>query len=123
MNLIADENIDRSIVVRLRMDGHDVASIAESTSGVSDDQVLQFANQNDAVLLTEDKDFGELVYRRGAAHAGILLIRLEGLDNPTKAEIVSQAIRDNANDLTGAFAVLTPDRLRLRRPDPNGRTT
>ncbi len=122
MNLIADENIDRDIVERLRTDGHVVISIAESSSGVSDDLVLSIANQNNAILVTEDKDFGELVYRRGSAHAGILLIRLEGLDNPTKAEIVSQAIRDNADDLTGAFSVLTPDRLRLRHSDPNGRT-
>jgi len=68
------------------------------------------------LLVTEDKDFGELVYRRRLAHTGVLLVRLEGLDNVTKAEIVSQAVRDNETDLPGSFAVVSPDFVRLRGP-------
>lgn len=116
MNLVADENIDRGIVERLRSDGHSVDWVAELSPSVSDEDVLQQAASGGAVLVTEDKDFGELVHRRGLAHAGVLLVRLEGLDNATKAELVSQAVRENEAELPGAFAVLTPDTLRLRRP-------
>ena len=84
MNLLADENIDRSIVERLRADGHAVDWISELSPSVSDEVVLQRAADSGAVLVTEDKDFGELVYRRGLSHAGVLLVRLEGLDNAAR---------------------------------------
>jgi predicted nuclease of predicted toxin-antitoxin system len=116
MNLVADENIDRGIVERLRRDGHRVDSIAELSPSVSDEDVLRRAVGASAVLVTEDKDFGELVHRRGLSHTGVLLIRLEGLDNASKAEVVSAAVRDNAADLPGAFTVVSRDSVRLRRP-------
>lgn len=116
MTLVADENIDRGIVERLRRDGHAVDWIAELAPSVSDEEVLRRAADGGAVLVTEDKDFGELVYRRRLSHAGVLLVRLEGLDNAAKAEVVSRAVADNAAELPGAFAVVTPDSVRLRRP-------
>lgn len=116
MKLVADENIDRGIVERLRDDGHEVQWIAEVSPSVSDDEVLKRASDAGSVLITEDKDFGELVYRRRLSHAGVVLIRLEGLDNATKAEVVSQAIHANETELPGAFAVVSADSLRLRRP-------
>lgn len=116
MNLVADENIDRRIVERLRRDGHHIDWIAELSPSVSDEEVLRRAADGGAVLVTEDKDFGELVHRRRLSHAGVLLVRLEGLDNAAKAEIVSQVVRDNAAELPGAFTVVSPDAIRLRRP-------
>jgi Domain of unknown function (DUF5615) len=62
MILLADESVDRPIVERLRQDGHDVTYVAELSPSISDEQVLQEANTRNALLLTEDKDFGELVY-------------------------------------------------------------
>jgi predicted nuclease of predicted toxin-antitoxin system len=87
-----------------------------NSPSVSDEEVLRRAVGASAVLVTEDKDFGELVHRRGLAHTGVLLVRLEGLDNASKAEVVSAAVRDNAADLPGAFAVVSRDSVRLRRP-------
>jgi len=68
MNLIADEGVDRQIVELLRMNGHEVLSIAELKPGISDDEVLLFANSNKSVLITSDRDFGELVYRMKRVH-------------------------------------------------------
>jgi predicted nuclease of predicted toxin-antitoxin system len=116
MNLVADENIDRRIVERLRLDGHQVTWISEISPSVSDEEVLRLAAAAGAVLVTEDKDFGELVYRRGLTHAGVLLMRLEGLENALKAETVSDVIRANTSELSGAFAVVTHDSVRVRRP-------
>jgi predicted nuclease of predicted toxin-antitoxin system len=63
MNLVADEGVDRQIVEQLRHDGHDVLYVAELAPSISDDEVLQKANDWHAPLLTADKDFGELVFR------------------------------------------------------------
>jgi predicted nuclease of predicted toxin-antitoxin system len=64
MNLLADEGVDRQIVERLRQEGYSVLYIAEMDPGISDDLVLDKANQVEALLLTADKDFGELVFRQ-----------------------------------------------------------
>ncbi len=63
MNLMADECVDQQIVDRLRGEGHKVLYIAEMAPSIPDEKVLENANQNNALLLTADKDFGELVFR------------------------------------------------------------
>ena len=78
MRLLA-ESVDRSIVERLRADGHAVHYVAEDESGIADDVVLSRANELGALLVTADGDFGELVFRLGRAHAGVVLLRLAGL--------------------------------------------
>lgn len=63
MNLLADESVDRQIVERLRQDGHDVLYIAELEPGISNNIVFDRANEKAALLVTGDKDFGEIVFR------------------------------------------------------------
>jgi predicted nuclease of predicted toxin-antitoxin system len=115
MKLVADESADRAVVERLRLDGHDVVWIAELSPSITDDEVLRLANERSALLLTADKDFGELVYRQGRVHDGVVLMRLSGLPNATKAEIVAEVFRDRAAELPGAFTVLSPGVVRIRR--------
>ena len=64
MNLLIDESIDRQIVEKLRLDGHNVVYVSDMDPGISDDVVLRTANSMRALLVTADKDFGELVFRR-----------------------------------------------------------
>src|SRR5207253_10447081 len=68
------------------------------------------ANSRSALLLTEDKDFGELVHRLGRVHAGIVLIRLAGLPPTMKAGIVAKVLQDHAAELQAAFTVISPGR-------------
>lgn len=115
MNLVADESVDLPIVLRLRRDGHDVVAIAELSPGVTDDVVLQEANSHAAVLLTGDKDFGELVYRLKQLHHGVVLFRLAGLPPDVKAEIVSEAFTLHEGEFSEAFTVISPGAIRIRR--------
>ena len=64
MNFVADEGVDAPIVQRLRADGHSILYIAEIWPGVADEQVLALAIDNQAVLITADKDFGALVFQQ-----------------------------------------------------------
>lgn len=115
MNLLADEGVDRAIVARLRQDGHDVVSIAELSPSITDEEVLQQANDLGSLLMTGDKDFGELVFRQGRVHAGIILLRLSGLPTSDKADLVGEAFRDHAGEFSGAFSVISPGIVRIRR--------
>jgi len=115
MNVLVDEGVDRQIVDRLRQDGHSVLYIAEMAPGIADDEVLKIANERRAVLLTTDKDFGELVYRQERLTSGVILIRLAGLPPTRKAEIVTSAIGQHSEELSNAFAVVTAATIRIRR--------
>lgn len=79
MKLLADEDVDGPIVYRLREDGHEVDYVAEIQPGILDEDLLTHANRNQALLLTADKDFGDLVFRQGKLSSGVLLMRLAGL--------------------------------------------
>ncbi len=72
MNFVADESVDQPIVTQLRQAGHTVLAIVEMEPSISDETVLEIANQQGMVLLTGDKDFGELVFRdRRYIHLGL----------------------------------------------------
>ena len=92
MNLLADESIDKLIVDELRRNGHNVLYIAEFAPSIDDETVLHQANLNRALLLTQDKDFGELVFRQGLVHMGVVLVRLSGLSLPAKATSISTVL-------------------------------
>jgi len=115
MKLLADEGVDRPVVLRLRAEGHEVDYIAELAPGITDDEVLARANGADALLLTADKDFGELVFRRGQLHAGVVLLRLFGVPQAIKADIVANSLRTHGAEMMGAFSVITDKSLRIRR--------
>jgi predicted nuclease of predicted toxin-antitoxin system len=115
MNILADESVDRQIVEKLRLDGHHVLYVAEMEPGISDDAVLDRANRQAAILVTADKDFGELVYRLGRIHAGVVLLRLAGLSPDAKATIACGVLQDRGAEVHDAFAVVSPGTLRIRR--------
>jgi predicted nuclease of predicted toxin-antitoxin system len=115
MNLLADEGVDRAIVERLRHEGHDVLYVAELSPGITDEDVLRTANDRAALLMTADKDFGELVFRLNRVHAGIVLLRLAGLPAPAAADAVAEAVRAHADELRGSFSVISPGQVRIRR--------
>jgi predicted nuclease of predicted toxin-antitoxin system len=115
VNFLADESVDRQIVDSLRQRGHDVMYVAEMEPGISDDAVLDLANQEGALLLTADKDFGELVFRLGRFAPGVILLRLAGLSALSKGGVVATAITQHIEELPYAFVVITPATVRIRR--------
>ena len=114
MKLLADEGVDAPIVRRLRADGHDVDYVAELTAGIADGEVLRRANSESRVLVTVDKDFGELVFRLGTVSEGVLLVRLAGVPSSQKAELVAEAVRDHGDEMSRSFTVLSPGLVRIR---------
>ncbi len=114
MNILADESVDQPIVNRLREDGHTVLYVAEMDPGISDEVVLHEANSREFLLLSADKDFGELVFRQHRLAPGVILIRLAGLSTKRKAQIVSDSIRKHSKEISQAFSVMTPNAIRIR---------
>ena len=115
MRLLANENISATVVRGLRREGHDVLSAKESMRSEPDKELLARAQAEGRILVTHDKDFGELVYRCGRATHGVLLIRLAGLSPAAKAELVSAVVRDRGGEMVRAFSVVSPGQVRVRR--------
>ena len=79
MKIVADESVDFGIIENIRHNKIEVYSIAETNPGIPDNEVLNIAVDKESLLITEDKDFGELTFRMGFKHKGIILIRLTDL--------------------------------------------
>ena len=114
MRLLADEGVDAAVVARLRSDGHDLTYVAELGPGITDDEVLLLANAHGRLLLTTDKDFGELVFRLRRITTGVILVRLAGLPAKTRAETLAQVVADHGKQMRGAFSVVSPGAVRIR---------
>ncbi len=114
MNVVADESVDFGIINNLRNKGVSVFSIAESNPSVNDVKVLDISFERGHLLLTEDKDFGELVHRLRLKHRGILLIRLHDLPRSERVVIATETILKHFPELLNNFCVLTKQGLRIK---------
>ncbi|MCD6186423.1 MAG: DUF5615 family PIN-like protein [Deltaproteobacteria bacterium] len=114
MKFLADECCDTGLVTSLRKDGHDVLYILEKKPGISDDEVLLDAYNEGRILLTEDKDFGGLVYRLKKPSKGIILIRMDVKKRQMKWFRLKKLIEDYAERLPGHFVVIDSHKFRFR---------
>ena len=118
MRLILNENIPTIVVEALRAGGHDVLSVKETMRGASDAAVVQRANDERRLVVTQDKDFGELAFRRGVrATSGVILFRLSGSTPDADLRRMVSVI-EGRTAWEGVFAVATDNRLRLRLHPP-----
>ena len=114
VKLLADENIAASLVKALREDGIDVLYVAEIASGIKDDEVLNLARDGARLLLTEDKDFGELVFRMKRSPPGVLLLRLPLSQRAQARGRVQAVLHLHGDRLSDHFTVVEPERVRFR---------
>lgn len=115
MRWLADECVAAPLVAFLRTRGHDVLYVAEAAAGMSDSDVVALALHERRLLLTEDKDFGDLIFRRKRKVPGIILMRV-ALGNPArKTKRLAAAIERYGEGLFGCHTVVEEGRLRSRR--------
>jgi len=114
LRLFADENIEREIVAWLRSEGHDVLWAAESAPAMSDEEILHRAKAESRVLVTNDLDFGQLVFRRGLTTSGVLLLRFEEQQVACRLRSLSRHWSIIREQLAGRFTVVTETRIRAR---------
>jgi predicted nuclease of predicted toxin-antitoxin system len=115
MRLCANENLPEDCVTRLRQSGHDVLWIREAMPGSPDQAVLARALAENRLLVTFDKDFGRLVFRRGAkASQGVVLFRISQPSPAAVAERVTTVLASR-HDWYGHFSVVDDFTIRMRR--------
>ena len=113
MRILADENCPGDLIDALRQTGHDVAWVREDGRGSKDPAILARAQTENRLILTFDKDFGELAFRtRLPAASGIILCRLYGLP-PARVVAIILAALTSRPDYAGRFTVITEERIRV----------
>ena len=113
MRFVADEGCDFAVTRALRAAGHDVVAIAEISPRIGDHEVLERAIDERRVLLTEDKDFGELVYARARMNNGVILLRFPADARAAMADAVVDAVGRLGDGLQTSFVVIQPGRVRV----------
>lgn len=113
MRFLADESCDFSIVRALRAAGHDVLAVAEISPRADDPNVMELAVRDERILLTEDKDFGQLVYANAQPSGGVIFIRFPAGARKTLSTAVLNLIAERREQLLGSFVVMTPGRVRI----------
>ena len=114
MKFLDDECCDTELVASLRENGHDVLYVLEKNPGSSGDEVLLGAYNKGRILLTEDKDFGGLVYRLKKPSKGIILIRMDVKERHLKWFRLKKLIENYAERLPDHLVVVDSHKFRFR---------
>jgi|SRR6185369_14508681 predicted nuclease of predicted toxin-antitoxin system len=113
MRFLVDECTGPKVAAWLRGEGHEVFSVFDEARGVEDDQVIQKAYDENWILITNDKDFGEKVYRERHAHRGIILMRLEDERSANKIQVLRRLLESYADRFEDQFVVVTETQVRF----------
>lgn len=113
MRFLVDECTGPLVARWLRGQGHDVVSVYEDARGIDDDSVIATAQRENRVLITNDKDFGEKVYREHRPHHGVILLRLEDERPANAIRVIQRLLQGFANQLPDRFVVVSESQVRF----------
>jgi predicted nuclease of predicted toxin-antitoxin system len=115
VKFLVDVGVSKAVEEWLRSEGYDVVAVRDIDPRMQDVDILEEAARQSRLVVTMDKDFGELVYNSGKAHAGVLLLRLADARSEEKVAVVRSILDRYSERLPGAFAVYQSGRLRVRK--------
>jgi predicted nuclease of predicted toxin-antitoxin system len=113
MRFIIDECTGPHLARWLRDKGHDVFSVFEESRGITDDLIIKKALEENRILVTNDKDFGEKVFKNNLRHTGIILLRLQDERSQMKIEAFKKLLNGYSEKLPGKFVVVTERQIRF----------
>lgn len=113
MRFLVDECTGRKVAEWLRNQNHEVFSVFDEARGMTDDEVIQKAFSEDWILITNDKDFSEKIYRDRHQHKGVIFLRLENERAANKIVVLEKLLKNHAENLEGKFVVVTETKVRF----------
>ncbi len=115
MKFLVDECAGPFLAQWLASKGYDVFSVFASARGADDDWILDKAFVENRVLITNDKGFGEKIFRSGAPHKGVVLLRLADETPAAKVKVMSRLLASFSGELEGAYVVATERNVRIAK--------
>src|SRR5215217_3233850 len=113
MRFLVDECTGPSVATWLHRQGHEIFSVFAEARGVEDNEIIQKAFNESWILITNDKDFGEKVYRERRPHRGVIFMRLEDERAANKIEVLGRLLEMYADRLENSFVVVTDTQVRF----------
>jgi predicted nuclease of predicted toxin-antitoxin system len=113
ISFLADVNIEKPIVDYLVGRGYDVKWVPDYDCEMSDEALLTIANDDRRLLLTNDKDFGELIYLQKKLSSGVVLLRVKGQDVELKVALIMKLLDNHRDKLMNQFTVITKKKIRI----------
>ncbi len=123
LKFLVDVNVGRKTQQYLIKAGHDTVCVREVNARATDEEILELAVLEQRIVITMDKDFGELVYNSGKNHKGVLLLRPEDQPGKAKVGVLSEIFKLHSEELEGHFSVYQNGRLRIRKQASQKRLT
>ena len=117
LRFLADESCDFAVVRALRSKGYDVLAVSEYMRRSDDRDLIEQSYRENRILLTEDKDFGWLVFASHAVSAGVILIRYPNNVRSKLGQSVLQLVEQHGGELANAFVVVQPGQIRFSRKE------
>jgi predicted nuclease of predicted toxin-antitoxin system len=114
MKFLVDHNVGRSVAQFLTNAGHDTIFVGDVDPHMLDSEILHWAVRDQRILITQDHDFGMLVYRSNQPHAGVLLLRMGQARRAERIAALKWILQHHADELPGCFSVFENERLRIR---------
>ncbi len=111
---IIDVGVGKIIEEWLKKEGYEVIIIRTINAAMEDMEIIKLANQQDAVIISMDKDFGELVFKKKLFHKGILLLRLEDAVAEEKLAAIQNILPKYLTEIRDNFSVYQNGKLRFR---------
>lgn len=113
MRFLVDECTGPRVSAWLHSEGHEIFSVFDEARGIEDEEVIRKAYTENWILITNDKDFGEKVYRERRPHHGVILMRLEDERAANKIKVLRRLLEEYADRLPDSFVVVTDNHVRF----------
>lgn len=115
MRFVVDECTGPAVAQWLRKRGYEVFSVYEQARGITDDEIVEKANSEKWILITNDKDFGEKIFRDKQSHQGVVLLRLEDERARNKVASLQQLLENYSDKIENNFIVVTENQVRIAK--------
>ena len=115
MRFLVDECTGPAVAEWLQAQGHEVFSVYDSARGMDDNDIVQKAFEENWILITNDKDFGDQIYHEHKSHHGVILLRLDDEKAKVKIKVLKQLLNSYAARLPDQFVVTTEEKVRFAR--------
>ena len=114
MKFLADENVEWPIVFQMRHRGYDVSAVREVMPGAEDDDILREAVKEGRILITNDNDFGFMVFHQKMDAVGVILMRFTEESFDKKLGVLEYLLKHHAGKLAGHFTVISENQIKIR---------
>jgi len=115
LKFLVDVGVGKAVELFLKGQGYDTKTVRAIDPQMPDEEIIRLSSKENRMIITMDKDFGELVYHYGIDHCGILLLRLEDATGSEKQEVVASILAKHSTDIVNRYCVFQNDKLRIRK--------